>query len=109
MNLRKWGEIVTVQQFNNAVYQAVRILRERAPKDTGNLAYHSIKVEFRGDEAKIYIDNKIAPYMVFTNEMWVSRRWHGKQNPNEGWFDDACAYIANFINNYLHGTLKEKY
>ena len=69
----------------------------RAPKDTWNLARNALRVEWVGpDEARIYIDQDIAPYMPYTNEPWVSPRWHGKPNPNEGWWQD-CIELAKTI------------
>lgn len=33
--------------------------------------------------------------MPYTNEPWISPKWHGKKNPNEGWFDRTADYIAS--------------
>lgn len=77
-----------------------RVRREifwRAPKDTWNLARNALRVEWTGkDEARIYIDQDIAPYMPYTNEPWIAARWHGKKNPNEGWWQD-CVEIAKEV------------
>lgn len=88
---------MTERQFRQVCARAVRQLRRLAPKDTGNLANNAIKYEFIGNTCKIYVDEAIAPYMPFTNEPWISPKWNGKKNPNEKWFDDAVAYIVDYI------------
>ena len=88
---------MTERRFRQICARAVKQLRKHAPKDTGNLAYNAIKYEFIGNTCKIYVDEAIAPYMPYTNEPWVSPRWHGKKNPNEKWFDDAVAFLVEYI------------
>ena len=74
---------------------------------TGNMALNAAKVEFPSpDKCVIYIDEKIAPYLPFTNEAWVAERWHGKKNPNEGWFERAADYIASYVSEKLQGEAK---
>ena len=69
-------------------------LRDFAPKDTGNLAYNAIRVEYPSpDVCEIYVDESIAPYMPYTEFPWISPKWNGKQNPNEGWFEQAAKSI----------------
>lgn len=88
---------MTERRFRQICARAVKQLQKCAPKDTGNLAYNAIKYEFIGKTCKIYVDEAIAPYMPFTNEPWISPKWNGKKNPNEKWFDDAVAYIVDYI------------
>lgn len=89
-----------------AVYLGVNRLRELAPKDTGNLAYNSIRlVRVDKDTFKIYVDEAIAPYMPYTNEPWVSPRWNGKKNPNEKWFDKAAKIVAQEIADAIGGEI----
>ena len=45
----------------------------------------------------------IAPYMPYTNETWLSPRWNGKQNPNEGWWNDSIEFIVQYIGKRLGG------
>lgn len=45
----------------------------------------------------------IAPYMPYTNEPWLSPRWNGKQNPNEGWWNDSIEFIVQYIGKRLGG------
>lgn len=73
-------------------------LKNSSPIRTGNLRYNSIKNRnMNGKMAIIYVDEGIAPYMPFTNEKWISPRWHGKRNPNEKWFDKTAKRLADAI------------
>lgn len=172
------------QKFEQVFLEAVKILRDDAPKDTGNLAYNAIKYKWVNDsEFVIYVDmyktqirtsmpkgksflkkmfvfvsksmktfgmgaysklfkisyrglrktfkelfgknkkneahkNKpvkqakggrkkkpdgIAPYMPYTNEEWVSPKWNGAKNPNEGWWNDTIEFIVQYIGKRLGG------
>lgn len=80
---------------------------QQTPIDTGNLR-HNAKM-FRAvsaNEIEIGIDGSIAPYMVYTNEPWISPRWKGKENPNEGWFDVAARSFADELAKRLGGTVE---
>lgn len=35
--------------------------------------------------------------MPYTNEIWISPRWKGKKNPNEGWWQGAIAAAVQVI------------
>ena len=56
-----------------------------APFDTGNLM-RSIVILDTPYGADIVSRGTPAPYNIYTDRKWVSPRWGGKQNPNEGWF-----------------------
>ena len=73
---------------------------------TGNLrntATYVIKTS--ENEVQIFVDSAIAPYVVYTNEPWVSPKWKGKQNPNEKWFERAVEMVAQELAAMLGGTL----
>lgn len=104
--------MINKTQFDRVFLQAVNELRKLAPKDTGNLAYNSIKYRWINDhQFEIYVDvgntsafvlgekfdKGVAPYMPFTNEEWISPKWNGKQNPNQDWWNKAIEYIIGFI------------
>lgn len=75
---------------------------------TGNLAYNSITKKFTpSGNCVIFVDESIAPYMPYTNEPWLSARWKGHKNPNEGWFDRAALKIAENIAKSLEGEVKK--
>ena len=76
----------------------LEVLKEYAPihgmrtiakkRTTGNLKRNSI---FRiGDEISIGgLNTPAMRYAALTNLKWVHERWHGRQNPNEGWVEMA--------------------
>lgn len=98
---------VSKSKFRRACEKACRELRKLAPYDTGNLAIHAIKIEFpSANECHIYVDESIAPYMPYTTRPWVSPKWHGKKNPNEGWWQAACELLIDLIAQELDGELK---
>ena len=71
---------------------------------TGNMAFNASKLEFvSADEARIYVDDKIAPYVPYTNEPWIAAKWKGHKNPNEGWFNRAAKAIAKSIRAQVRG------
>lgn len=98
----------------SAVERAARIaydvLRDLVPVDTGNLR-DNIKIEWLdgGKTARVYVDIDGAPYMPYTNEPWIADRWHGRQNPNQYWFDIAASDAINEIARRLHGKVQRDY
>ena len=98
---------MTTIQFERLFFELVEIARKRAPKDTGNLAFNSIKF-YRKDKDTyvIYVDEGIAPYMPYTNEKWISPKWKGKKNPNESWWQDTVQKILQHLVNNYGGKLK---
>ena len=104
---------MTSIEFSEYVNRFAELLRNIAPRDTGNLAFNAIKIEWHGeDEAEIYVDGDgddgIAPYMPFTNEPWVAERWNGKENPNEGWWQKAIEQIIQQLNAEFGGINENK-
>lgn len=98
---------MTYSEFIEIGIDILDILKISAPKDTGNLAFNSIKMEAYEDRIIIYVDLAIAPYMPYTNEPWLSARWHGKKNPNENWFDNVVKdRIVPYIVEKTGGILK---
>lgn len=75
---------------------------------TGNLAYNALQYAWEGTTFHIWIDEEIAPYMVYTNEPWISPRWNGKKNPNEGWWDRLYEDISKRIAQNLNGTIQRR-
>lgn len=81
------------------------MLRAQCPIDTGNLSQHGIWPNDDGSE--IYIGGERAPYAVYTNEPWVSEKWHGHKNPNEGWIDKVLTDALPIIKAALSGDITE--
>lgn len=101
--------MISDEDFAAACELAYEQLIELAPYDTGNLALNAIQIEFISPtECKIHVDEKIAPYMPFTNENWVSPRWKGAKNPNENWWNRACEFIMGIIADLLGGELRKQ-
>jgi hypothetical protein len=98
---------MTQQEFDALCHKILWLVKSSSPIKTGNLRFNAIKIEFvSDDECHIYVDGEIdengnksgiAPYMVFTNEPWLSPRWKGAKNPNERWWDNLAEEIADFI------------
>ncbi len=100
---------MTIEKFKDACYRAVEQMRTASPRDTGNLADRAITIEFIGDNTcEIYVDDAIAPYVPYTNEEWISPRWNGKKNPNQGWIDNAFENILNTIASENNGEVGRK-
>lgn len=95
------------EQFVKICEEVLEEFRKLAPRDTGRLAYDAIKMEFPDDKTcTIYVNEEIAPYMPFTNEPWISPKWHGKKNPNENWWDKAAKTLAKMIAERAKGVVK---
>lgn len=99
---------MTLNDFYAICYKCVDKLRNLCPYDTGNLAGNGITFKFVNERKfTIYVNEKVAPYMVYTNEPWVSAYWRGKKNPNEGWWNNAVGVLVDLICNELKGRVKE--
>lgn len=86
--------------------EAYRLIKSKAPYDTGNLRDHGITLEATGiNEYTISIGAPEAPYAVYTNEVWVSPKWNGKKNPNEHWIDKAVTDAVMMIAAMVDGMI----
>lgn len=98
---------MTKQDIVNATVETVNQMRsEFVPYDTGNMALNALQVKVEGDTIDITVDEAIAPYVPYTNEPWLSPKWNGKQNPNQGWWERFAAEIAKRLTAKLRGALK---
>ena len=105
---------------NNKVYFAVVQVCERLRptqyipnpatryiSSKGNMAFNAYKyVRTLPQETEVYVDQNIAPYVSYTNEPRISPRWHGKKNPNEGWWQRHADRFAQDLANKLGGKLE---
>lgn len=97
---------MTTQQIERALYRTLIWFRRRAPYDTGNLSGNAIKLERVGVGVwRLYVDMEVAPYMPYTNEPWVSPKWHGKQNPNQAWWNKAVKEFMRRVGAMLGGKI----
>ncbi len=93
-----------------AVDYLVMWLRIRAPKDTWNLTNHGIRkvwnpVRFSWE---VVIGGEPAPYAIYTNEPWISTKWHGAINPNQGWIQMAVEEAKPTLIGILSGVITEQ-
>lgn len=94
-----------VRKYKKACNRAFREIRKyyvpnpktRYKTSTGNLAKNALKKEWIGLRFHMWVDEEVAPYMVFTNEEWLSKRWKGKHNPNQNWWNIACQIFINIV------------
>jgi len=91
-------------------YEACKILKSvlqaRAPYDMGNLAMNNIRID-RSKGSVIIGSAESASYAPFTNESWISEKWHGKKNPNEGWINRAIEEALPVIQRVLSGRVTD--
>lgn len=99
--------MITQQQAVDIAISIVEEMRsEYVPRKTGNMAYMALGYEIQNGILTIYVNEDIAPYVPYTNEPWISPKWNGKTNPNEGWFDRFAAEFAKRFANRLRGKLE---
>lgn len=98
---------MTRQQVINAAVSIVEEMRsEWVPRDTGNMAYNALEYNIENDVLDISVKSDIAPYVPFTNEPWISPKWNGKQNPNEGWWQRFVDEFTKRLATKLKGERK---
>ena len=113
--------MISLDDFRAGCELAVEELRRLAPYDTGNLAINAIRMEMNTpSECNIYVDEAVAPYMPYTNEIWehkwikmgnfkpgeVVERFRTWDNPNRGWWNAACELIAYILADLFEGELR---
>jgi hypothetical protein len=101
---------MTQNQFEKLCMNLVQWVRIRAPRDTGNLEDNGVRFEWIDDGTfVIYVDEKIAPYMKYTNENWdlFKAPLHGKKNPNEAWWQDAIRICLEQIQSAYGGEIEK--
>ncbi|MBE6555522.1 MAG: hypothetical protein E7663_04740 [Ruminococcaceae bacterium] len=101
-------------QIKGAVDRFVQVLRELAPKDTGNLAYNAIRVESVGvGRWRIYVNmtgehrsralDGIAPYQKYVNDSPTLS--NGQSNKNYHWWEKAVELAAEELAKALKGSI----
>lgn len=93
-------------EFMWAIMLAFNAFVAGVPKRSGNMAYNATRLESLGKNVyRITVSVDIAPYLPYTNEPWISPRWNGKKNPNEGWFEDKTDVVVSVLAQQLGGTV----
>lgn len=123
----------TKASFERLVSGALAHFRGLEPRDSNNMADTATKLDIVGDfEAKIYIDQSVAPYWKYTEFTWAetspvivnapnnpallgrsSFLWNNgdtpegtpKKNPNQGWTIPAMKATAEYIAAQIGGTI----
>lgn len=96
---------MTQEKFIQLTVGAFQIFQAIVPIDTGNLRYNATNYDSTGERScEFIVDGKIAPYAVYTNEPWLSPRWHGLKNPNEGWVQGGLELVAMYLSQQLGGA-----
>ena len=97
---------MNAEKFSRVVNYCLLMTRLVAPKDTWNLANNGVTLEYVDDRhINVYVNLNIAFYMIYTNEPWLSPKWNGKQNPNEGWWNECGEeIIPNIIEQVFGGV-----
>lgn len=52
------------------------------------------------------MDTNIIPYVPYTNEPWIAKRWNGRKNPNEGWWQRFANEVILLVAIKLKGDIK---
>lgn len=79
----------------------------RCKCSTGNMAFNAAQINFSyKGVCEICINEDIAPYVPYTNEKWISPKWKGHKNPNEGWFGRSTYIVAKSLARQYHGTIR---
>lgn len=97
---------MTKQQIIQTCIEVIEGMRaENVPRDTGNMAFNALRYEVTADGIQIGVEGDIAPYAPYTEYPWVSRKWHGKKNPNEGWWERFREELARRLAARLGGKI----
>ncbi len=78
-----------------------------SPVDTGNLHDRGlIKQQVSNNSMGVVLGGRDAPYGPITTLPWISPRWNGKRNPNEGWAKLATNVAAQEIASKIGGKIE---
>lgn len=94
----------------------LREIRKITPVDTGNLRASTIAKRIGENTFEIYVnagddpyakyERGRAPYVPFVNEPWISPKWNGKQNPNEGYWNNGIERAIKLLARQMGGKLR---
>lgn len=93
---------MTYQKFVTGIgLGCLSIVKRHQPEKKSGELNASIKLTFNNDGFSISIS---APHTVYTEEEWLSPRWNGKQNPNQGWIFSAFVDCYLYVQSKLTGS-----
>lgn len=96
---------LSAKKMHRIALNCQKHMRELSPVDTGNMQQNISVVQDNPRQYSIKIGGNVAPYAVYTNEKWVSPRWHGRKNPNEKWIDSGVISFVTELTSQLNGEL----
>jgi hypothetical protein len=79
------------------------MMRNRTPKDSRNLELNATRSYPIQNGFIIQAKKALAFYAPFVNGKWISPRWRGKKNPNEGYFEKASVDIIRYVKSVGNG------
>lgn len=95
------------QEFADLCSFSLMYMKQPAPRESGNLEDNAILLNMPSvQKGVIFVDQNIAPYMPYTNEIWLSPRWRGAKNPNEEWWNYDCEITIKKIADMLGGEIR---
>lgn len=99
---------MTEKKVHEIADECLFLIRAFCPEHTGNLSRNGVKLEFGDGYFRIYVDEEVAPYMPYTNEPWISPKWHGRKNPNLYWFDNGVSACFDYLETALRGIVRKE-
>ena len=85
----------------------VMALKSVCPYRTGNLERNGIRIKISNGSMCVEIGHDtskvLGEYAVYTNEPWISPKWGGKQNPNQGWIERGIEKALPLIRQVYSG------
>jgi hypothetical protein len=97
-------------RLEQATDYLVAHLKLRAPKETWNLTNNGIRKAWNPSAStwEIVIGGEPAPYAVYTNEPWISEKWHGAINPHQGWIQMAVEEAKPMLIAIMSGAISQE-
>ena len=91
----------------------VMALKSVCPYRTGNLERNGIRVKIDNGTMCVEIGHDtskvLGEYAVYTNEPWISPKWGGKQNPNQGWIERGIEKALPLIKQVYQGMTADDF
>lgn len=88
-------------------------LKSVCPYRTGNLERNGIRVKIDNGTMCVVVGHEtsklLGEYAVYTNEPWISPKWGGKQNPNQGWIERGIEKALPLIKQVYQGMTADDF
>ena len=91
----------------------VMALKSVCPYRMGNLERNGIRVKIDNGTMCVVVGHEtsklLGEYAVYTNEPWISPKWGGKQNPNQGWIERGIEKALPLIKQVYQGMTADDF